>query len=80
MKVFAATPAVKNRKYVSGLQASNLFITGEEGMWIVWDVKVGLSGYFARMVPEENGAPEGFDPLATNGEVLGYSRQKEKGI
>ncbi len=44
---------------------------------MVWDVKVGQNGYFARLVPEKNGQPLGFSPCVVNGEVYGYLRQEE---
>ncbi len=44
---------------------------------MVWDVKVGQLGCFARLVPEENGGPLGFYPCVINGETLGYSPKGE---
>jgi hypothetical protein len=75
MEIFAATPSEADKKYISGIHPTTMFITGRSGMWVVWDVKVGQSGYFARLVPESSGKPLGFHPCEINGEVWGYSRQ-----
>ncbi|MBF0380892.1 MAG: hypothetical protein HQL69_07735 [Magnetococcales bacterium] len=77
MQLFAATPSIINKQYISGINASDLLISGQPGMWVVWDVKVGQNGYFARLVPEKNGQPQGFYPCMVNGVVCGYLRQEE---
>jgi hypothetical protein len=77
MQLFAATPSNINKHYISGIHPANLLISGQPGMWVVWDVKVGQNGYFARLVPEHNGQPLGFSPCMVNGEVCGYLRQEE---
>ncbi len=77
MKIFVATPALANKKYIAGANPAGRFVVGKEGMWVVWDVTLGPSGCFARLVPEHNGGPSGFSPCVINGEVWGYARQKE---
>ncbi|MBF0357267.1 MAG: hypothetical protein HQL70_01595 [Magnetococcales bacterium] len=77
MQIFVATPSETNQQYVAGTNHGNMLISGQSGMWVVWDVKVGQNGYFARLVPEKNGQPLGFSPCVVNGEVYGYLRQEE---
>ncbi len=68
-----------DQQYVSGIHPAPQFVSGQQGMWVVWDVKVGQSGYFARFGSRRAGGPSGFSPYMINGEVLGYSRySKEK--
>jgi hypothetical protein len=79
MKIFIATPSQADKKYIASDKPAQRFVSGQVGMWVVWDVMVGCSGYFARLVPEHNGGPLGFCPCEINGEVFGYSRQEEVG-
>lgn len=79
MKIFAATLSEVDKKYYSGGQStSSLYVNGQVGMWVVWDVMVGQSGYFARLVPEADGRPLGFRPCVVQGEVLGYMHDGER--
>ncbi|MBF0443959.1 MAG: hypothetical protein HQL68_00080 [Magnetococcales bacterium] len=77
MQLFAATPSNINKQYISGIHPANHLISGQPGMWVVWDVMVGQNGYFARLVPEHNGQPLGFSPCMANGKVWGYLRHED---
>ncbi|MBF0193221.1 MAG: hypothetical protein HQL71_01640 [Magnetococcales bacterium] len=79
MQLFAATQSNIDEQYITGVHSSNKLISGQLGMWVVWDVKVGQNGYYARLVPEHNGKPLGFSPCTVNGEVYGYIRQEDSG-
>ncbi|MBF0455574.1 MAG: hypothetical protein HQL72_12265 [Magnetococcales bacterium] len=76
INVYVATPSEVDKPYLTIHQGTRQFILGKVGMWIVWDVVVGQHGYFARLVAEKNGAPEGFSPCIIKGETWGYSRKK----
>jgi hypothetical protein len=73
--MYAATMSDPKMSYIG---KDHLFV-GEEGMWVVWDVANNTGGALARLVKDNNGVPEGFNPVMEKERVCGYSHTKPKG-